>query len=63
MDQLVEPRIEAGLLESLKHISDQKGVPVVALINMAVKEFIFSLDDELEMAGMPNRAARLAAQA
>ncbi len=63
MDQQAEPGIEAGLLESLKHISNQKGVPVIALINMAVKEFIFSLDDELDMAGMPNRAPRLAAQA
>ncbi len=49
MDQRNEARIETHLMERLEHISYQKGVSVTALINMAVKEFIFSMDDDLEI--------------
>ena len=54
MNQPDEPRIEPDLIESLKRISYQKGVSVMALINMAVKEFIISMDDDLETSGIPN---------
>ncbi len=56
MNEPDESRIEPHLIETLRDISCQKGVPVSALINMAVKEFIYSMDDDMQMYGLPQRS-------
>ncbi len=53
MDQRDELRIDPNLIESLKRISYHKGVSMAALVNMAVKEFVFIMDDDLELSGIP----------
>ena len=54
MNQPDEPRIEPDLIESLKRYQLPEGRVAMALINMAVKEFIISMDDDLETSGIPN---------
>ncbi len=52
MENLVELGIDRNLMDALRDLSQQQGTSVTALINLALKEFILSMEDELEMSAM-----------
>ncbi len=60
MYKLLESKIEPELIEELRLISRQQGTSVANLVNLALKEFIASMEDETETYRLPQKPARLA---
>ncbi len=45
--------IEPDLVEALKRVGRREGASLTVLINLALKEFLGSMEDEFELDGVP----------
>jgi hypothetical protein len=52
----VQPKIDPNLLSELKLISLQQGISMTTLVNLALKEFIISMDDDNGAYPLPSYA-------
>ena len=57
MDKRMELKIDAELLDQLRLISLQQGISMTHLVNLALKEFIISMDDDNGAYRMPGCSA------
>ncbi len=57
MDMMLQPKIDPDLLNELKLISLQQGISMTTLVNLAVKEFIISMEDDNTVYDLPVYAA------
>lgn len=51
MEQLTVA-VEPGLVEELKRVARQQGATFTVVVNLALKEFVGSMEDEFELDGV-----------
>ncbi len=50
--------VEPGLVEALKRVARQQGATVTVVVNLALKEFVGSMEDEFELDGVRRGSVR-----
>ncbi len=57
MEQLTVA-VEPGLTEALKRVARQQGATLAVVVNLALKEFVGSMEDEFELDGVRTGSVR-----
>ncbi len=57
MEQLTVA-VEPGLTEALKRVARQQGATLTVVVNLALKEFVGSMEDEFELDGVRTGSVR-----